>query len=370
MPRRRPSELNVNHERWLVSYADFITLLFAFFVVMYSISQVSESKYRVLSETLTEAFEPTRSVRPLQVGQPSRSPSSSAIDIRGDERGDTTNPQLGESASVDALDELGDLGELGELAQRINDRFSDLIGEDLLEVYANEHWLKVELKDSILFESASAEPSGQARDIFQEMALLLSEYQSPVQVEGHTDNRPIQNVQYPSNWELSAARASAIVKLLAASGVSAARLSAVGYGEYQPVADNDTPEGQAKNRRVALMIAREAMNRPTTPLSETGWLGATGNTQEVPGTSQASSEAAAQAPVPQASVSQESLSQADNGVSTSDAPEEAPDADQSREVEQKVIEPVQLEGGGLLFSSDPELPRQRRVAPQQNAPEP
>ncbi|WP_027329218.1 flagellar motor protein MotD [Marinimicrobium agarilyticum] len=327
MPRRRPTELHVNHERWLVSYADFITLLFAFFVVMYSISQVNESKYRVLSDTLMEAFEPARALDPIQVGQPSLSPSTSAIDIRGDDRGDTEQPRLGQPGGT--ADE-GELGELGELARRISSRFSELIGDDLLEVYANEYWLQVELRDSILFESGSAELSAQAQDIFAEMARLLAEYDNPVQVEGHTDNQPIRNQRYPSNWELSAARASAIVKLLAGAGVGPQRLSAVGYGEHQPVSNNETPEGRAQNRRVALMIAREAVPRPSAALDETdpGFL--------------PPREPEAGTPT------QEGTGGADNGAQDGGAQDEA----------SAPIEPVQLDGGGLLFSSDPDLPRE------------
>lgn len=327
MPRRRPTELHVNHERWLVSYADFITLLFAFFVVMYSISQVNESKYRVLSSTLMEAFEPARAIDPIQVGQPALSPSTSAIDIRGDARGDTEQPRLGHPGGTA---EDGELGELGELARRISSRFSELVGEDLLEVYANEYWLQVELRDSILFESGSAELSAQARDIFSEMARLLAEYDNPVQVEGHTDNQPIRNQRYPSNWELSAARASAIVKLLSGAGVGPQRLSAVGYGEHQPATDNETPEGRAKNRRVSLMIAREAVPRPSAALDDTdpGFL--------------PPREPDAGAPA------QEGRNGADNNPQGSDASEEP----------STPIEPVQLDSGGLLFSSDPDLPRE------------
>lgn len=325
MPRRRPAELHINHERWLVSYADFITLLFAFFVVMYSISQVSESKYRVLSSTLMEAFEPTRSLRPIQVGDLARSPSTSAIDIRGDERGDTDSLELGHDSLE--LGEAAGLGELGELGQRIGEHFSDLIGDNLVAVYANEYWLQIELRDSILFGSGSAGPSAQAQEIFSEMAGLLADYDNPVQIEGHTDNRPISNLRYPSNWELSTARASAIVKLLMDSGVSPRRLSAVGYGEHQPTATNETEEGRALNRRVTLMIAREAVERPSAALDEVD-----------PGTlppRQSGTAEAASGPGP---ATQEPQPDADNTSGS--------------------IEPVQLNGGGLLFSSDPDLPRE------------
>lgn len=343
MPRRRPTELHVNHERWLVSYADFITLLFAFFVVMYSISQVNESKYRVLSETLVDAFEPARAIRPIQVGQPSRSPSASAIDIRGDDRGDTEKPALGEPAGQGAEAPGGPDGELVELAERISSRFSELIGDDLLEVYANEYWLQVELRDSILFESGSAEPSVQARDIFSEMARLLAEYGNPVQVEGHTDNQPIRNLRYPSNWELSAARASAIVKLLAGAGVNPERLSAVGYGEHQPTASNETAEGRARNRRVALMIAREAVSRPSAALD--GDRNDDGSGFLPPRESANDAGPAAEEALPQEAAPQADTTTQGGG--------------ETREQDTHSVEPVELEGGGLLFSSDPDLPRER-----------
>mgnify|MGYP005839054453 CR=1 FL=1 len=323
MPRRQRLTLQDNHERWLVSYADFITLLFAFFVVMYSISQVSESKYRVLSETLVEAFRPARSLEPIQVGQPSRSPSASAIDIRGDWRGDTEQPELGDMGALAAED----LGDLEQLAQRLETDFSELIKDELLTVRANEYWLQVELRDSILFESGSAELSARAQAIFSDLAKLLQQYGNQIQVEGHTDNVPISNLRYPSNWELSAARASAIVKLLVIDGLSPDRLSAVGYGEYQPLVGNDSEDQQARNRRVALMIARQNLERPTQPL-------------QTEGAEPVAVEAAADT-APVVSETAETL-----GAEAAD-----------RESRQSV-DPVELEGGGLLFSSDPELPRQ------------
>lgn len=260
MVRRRRAEVHVNQERWLVSYADFITLLFAFFVVMYSISQVNQSKYRVLSETFEHAFNsrqvtpdttfsnPTRKViNPIQVGEPALSPAPSAIDVKPDSSGDAA------ATGVDQLQEISSL---------FNERFADLISDELVSVASNELWLQIELKDSILFASGDAEPSLQAQAIFDEIGGILKDYSNPVQVEGYTDNIPISSPRYPSNWELSSARASAIVKLLVARGVAPQRLSAVGYGEFQPVASNEHPDGRAQNRRVALMIARRKMERP------------------------------------------------------------------------------------------------------------
>ena len=266
MVRRRHAEVHVNQERWLVSYADFITLLFAFFVVMYSISQVNQSKYRVLSETFEHAFnsrqittDTTSSnpiekiINPIQVGEPALSPDPSAIDVEQE--------SAGEAASTSS-------GQLQEISALVNERFADLINDELVSVSSNELWLQIELKDSILFASGGTDLSLQAQAIFDEIAGILKGYSNPIQVEGYTDNIPINNPRYPSNWELSSARASAIVKLLAARGVAPQRLSAVGFGEFQPVASNEHPAGRAQNRRVALMIARRKIERPGAPVDQ------------------------------------------------------------------------------------------------------
>ncbi len=338
MPRRKPVELNVNHERWLVSYADFITLLFAFFVVMYSISQVNEGKYRALAETLVEAFDPARSLKPIQVGEPSRAPSASVIDLPGAAGGGSAQGQLGSA---------GQLGELQELSEIFTEQFSSLIEDQLVRVDSNEFWLQIQVKDSILFASGSAELSAQAQTIFAEIASVLKGYDNPVQVEGHTDNLPISNLRYPSNWELSAARATAIVKLLEADDVAAARLSAVGYAEHQPVASNETAEGRARNRRVVLMIAKAKIARPITDVESADMESADMETSGLEGQSEpsdaldpAAAESAKVDPSPEVS------------ATDSDAP--------AAGTETPVIVPVELKDGGLLFSSDPDLLRERQ----------
>lgn len=263
MARRRHAEVHVNQERWLVSYADFITLLFAFFVVMYSISQVNQSKYRVLSETFEQAFNSRQPaiadlsstpahqvINPIPIGEPALTPDPSASDSKPEDASD------GAAKPVDQLQEISSL---------FTERFADLIDDELVTVASNELWLQIELKDSILFSSGGAEPSLQAQAIFDEIASIVKDYSNPIQVEGFTDNLPIRSSRYPSNWELSSARASAIVKLLMGRGVAPQRLSAVGYGEFQPIASNEHAAGRAQNRRVALMIARRQMDRPTGP---------------------------------------------------------------------------------------------------------
>ncbi|HEY7883930.1 MAG TPA: OmpA family protein, partial [Cellvibrionaceae bacterium] len=192
----------------------------------------------------------------------------------------------------------------------------DLIDSGLMQISSNEMWLQIELRDSILFPSGSAEASQQARDIFTEVSALLDDVDHPVQIEGFTDNIPISNERFPSNWELSAARASAIVKWMVEQGLDPSRLSAVGYGEHQPIASNNTLEGRAQNRRVAIMISRHKRDRPVA----------------APG---AFTESTTRSPI-----STEGLDSA-TGNATSES--------QMRTIE--------LDDGNLLFSSDPDLPR-------------
>lgn len=350
MPRRRPVELQINHERWLVSYSDFITLLFAFFVVMYSISQVNESKYRVLSDTLLDAFSENdqRSLKPIQVGDPSLSVDPSIIDLE--------HQGQGEFSGDGAFDKTADLP---QLADQFTEQFADLLHDESVQIHSNEFWLEIELKASILFDSADAEPSAEAEAIFADVAGILKDYDNPIQVEGFTDNVPINNARYPSNWELSSARAAAVVKLLAENDVAPNRLSAVGYGEHQPIADNGSEEGRNANRRVVLMIARERRERPHVRDKEAIDRAINSPLVEV-------SE-----PYPQPGLATPS---ADEGEDIAEALGVNPLEDGGVEAEPPLsdgepkepadrlapvgdIKPVETKEGGLLFSSDPDLPR-------------
>ena len=253
MAGRRPKlQMTANRERWLVSYADFMTLLFAFFVVMYSVSQVSESKYRVLSDTLLDTFGmPHREDEPIQVGEIQRgAPIESVADSTyrdGNLDGDLVPPPA---------------DWLNALKEEVNSQMAPLAESGAANVDANEFWLEIELQSNILFASGSADVSDEAIRLFGEFATLISDGDYPVQVEGFTDNLPIATAAFPSNWELSAARATAIVKLLVENGVNPSRLSAVGYGEHRPVADNSTEQGRARNRRVVLAISKLPTDRP------------------------------------------------------------------------------------------------------------
>lgn len=245
MRRRRHSEEHENHERWLVSYADFITLLFAFFVVMYSISSVNEGKYKVISQALLGVFsDPERSMKPIPIG---------------DERPVSVTPAqplIKDSEQVDAGLAQVDSDPLKTISDDVSAAFGDLIQSNQMTVRGNELWVEIELNSSLLFGSGDAMPSDVAFEIIEKVANILKPFANPVHVEGFTDNLPIRTAQYPTNWELSSARAASIVRLLAMEGVNPARMASVGYGEYQPLTSNDTAQGRARNRRVVLVISR------------------------------------------------------------------------------------------------------------------
>lgn len=246
MIRRRTVKYDTKtgHERWLVSYADFITLLFGFFVVMYSVSQVNESKYRTLAETLSETF-----IGPMKV-----------TGVATSER--TDQPQgAGDVPAADLIDTQ-------VLARNISESLAGLVSLEHVNVTATEAWMQIDISANLLFDSASAEPGEEAKSIFREIAGELAPYANEIEVSGHTDNVPINTARFQNNWELSSARAAAVVKLLAEHGVEPVRMSAVGYGEFRPVADNRSADGRASNRRVVLMVARTAVERPVVERQE------------------------------------------------------------------------------------------------------
>ncbi len=244
--RRKKQEEHVNLERWLVSYADFITLLFAFFVVMYAISSVNEGKYRVLSDTLNEVFK----ARPT-------SPTPIEFDNALQEKQASTNapdyielPVPGHDNNLTPPDNPN----LDALSEQITEAVQPLIDDDLIKIKKNDFWLEIDIKSSILYNSGTATLSEDAEDILASIATLIKEYPNDVQVEGFTDNIPIQTRNFPSNWELSSARAASVVHLFEEEGVDPKRMQAIGYGEFKPIADNNTSEGRNANRRVNLVI--------------------------------------------------------------------------------------------------------------------
>lgn len=308
--RRREEEHHskTGHERWLVSYADFVTLLFGFFVVMYSVSQVSEQKYRVLSETLSNVFQGNTS-----------QPADMKVTSDG-------NP-LDQQGRISGLSPDINLIDTEVLARDLEAALIHLVQPGQVRISATEEWVQIDLNANVLFDSASADPKAEAREIFRQIATKLAPFDNEIEVSGHTDDRPIRTARFQSNWELSSARASSVVRLLAEDGVDPQQLSAVGYGEYRPVADNATEEGRAANRRVVLMVARHPVERQVVPLDEVP-------AAEPPQTPILAPPLAA----PPVETSQPVEAQ------VPPAPDTPPDA---------AVEPVRLKNGGLLFTRDP-----------------
>ena len=245
------SDHGSGQERWLVSYADFMTLLMAFFVVMYSISSVSEQKYRVLSNTFSGAFNTSN-----DAGMVSKQ-------VEGDPllTEQKINQQAITPVEIESLSESAP-NMFTALTAQLDKNFQSLIDEKLISLSGSEHWLQIELQSAILFDIGGASIHRSAEPIIEQISTMLMPYGNVVKVEGFTDNTPISNSTFDSNWELSTARATAVVRLMIAQGIQARRLAAVGYGEYQPAVSNNTTEGRAKNRRIVLMISTSDSLRP------------------------------------------------------------------------------------------------------------
>ena len=228
-----------NTERWMVSYADFITLLFAFFVVMYSLSSINEGKYRVLSNSLIQAFRPNEVtieesrdiVPPVVIVQPKPGPLAAAESARQAVKNRMRN-----------------------MADAIRRVLQPLTRSGQVSVAEGANGVTVEINASALFTPGEAVLDRDASAALKAVAGVLAEVDFPIKVEGHTDNLPISNQRFPSNWELSSVRASSVVRLFIEAGVAPERLTAAGYADQHPVAENDTEANRARNRRVAIMI--------------------------------------------------------------------------------------------------------------------
>jgi chemotaxis protein MotB len=239
MPRKRYEEEGDNHDRWMVSYADFITLLFAFFVVMYALSTVNEGKYRQLSNSLLNAFGRV-SVTPIQ-GQPipSAGPGPRAL----------PTPARRDAAALRRETER-----LTGMARDIQKVLAPLVEQGKVRVTQSPRGVTVEINASVLFAQGDARLAPLSVQALQAVADVLKDDDHAIQVEGHTDSVPINNTAFPSNWELSAVRAGSVVRLFADAGVAEHRLTTVGYGSTRPIAGNDAEEGRQRNRRVEVLI--------------------------------------------------------------------------------------------------------------------
>ena len=237
--RRREDGEDHKRERWVVSYADFITLLFAFFVVMYAISSLNEGKYRVLSNALTTAFSGVPLVAPpVQVVAP---PTPVA-------------PLAAQKALRGAATARRDARRMREIADDVGRALAPLVQAGLVRVQQTAAGVAVDIAASALFSTGRAELDPSAAAQLAAIAAVLAQLDNSIRIEGHTDNAPIATREFPSNWELSASRAAAVARLFIANDVNASRIVVAGYADNRPIDSNASAEGRAHNRRVTVMI--------------------------------------------------------------------------------------------------------------------
>lgn len=234
MAKKKKHEEHENHERWLVSYADFITLLFAFFTSMYAISTANEGKFRAMSQSLRAAF-------------------SESIFTTSEKQGGGSSFIRDMKPSM-----LSESNIYTNKFQRIRDALSEIQKEGRLTLLMEEQKITIRISEGILFEPSSDEFVKGGLPVLDEIAAVLKDMPNSIKIEGHTDNIPTNTERFPSNWDLSSARAVKILKyFISAHRYDPTKLSATGYGEYRPVTSNDTPEGRARNRRVDIMVINE-----------------------------------------------------------------------------------------------------------------
>lgn len=223
--------------RWILSYADFITLLFALFVVLYAMSTVNQQKYETVFRSISKAFKVNT---PVITQMPPYEENNSTLNISTMIKPD--------SDLINTQFEM--------LKKNIHQSFDGLLPDNLISIREDKDWVEIELKSSVLYDSGSAKLIKSSFSIIEKIASILNSIPNIIQVEGFTDDTPMQNQMYPSNWELSSARAAAIVRKLEEYGIQSERLSAVGYGKNYPIADNELDMGPSQNRRVKLLILK------------------------------------------------------------------------------------------------------------------
>ena len=244
--RRRHEDRHENLERWIISYADFMTLLFATFVMLYAISSVNTSKYRILQQAFAEAFlgkmvHEDSGLAPKQGGVFDHLPAPVPVPPRN------ISPQL-----QNQIEQR--IQQLSRIYERLSSQFQGLIQKDLVHVTRQPNGVVIYINATLLFTSGSAALTPQALTILDQVGKALVDVPYIVQVNGFTDNAPIHNGQFDSNWDLSATRAISVVKRFVADGIAPNRLVGAGYSEYHPVAPNDSPTNMARNRRVSIVV--------------------------------------------------------------------------------------------------------------------
>jgi chemotaxis protein MotB len=252
--RRRRSQDNKkeNHERWVISYADFMTLLLATFVVLYAVSSINVSRYRAAAEALSAVF--TGKVLVQDKGEGAQ-PSGLFQNLPAPVPKPIMKPQITAKPAEKVPDNVRErVRKLNDAYKNLTHLLHDPIDKGLVHIAHNGLSVVIDINASVLFDSGKAELTNSALAVIDQIGAVLKDSPYSIQVNGFTDNAPIHTAQFDSNWELSATRAISVVRRFVNDGVDPSRLVGAGYGEYHPVAGNDTSEDRAKNRRVQIVV--------------------------------------------------------------------------------------------------------------------
>jgi chemotaxis protein MotB len=268
MARKKKHEEHVNAEAWAIPYGDLVTLLFALFTVMYAISSVNEGKFRVLSDSMIAAFHGApKTLRPVNIGdkEPGKGGDKQLtgitptvfIKLKDDKSTPDGNLAPRDPTRTEGTRSAELPGALIRMQRQVQDAMQSLIDAKLVTVRRENMWLEIEINTDILFPSGAGEFTPTAEPVLDKLAEVLKPFPNPIRVEGHTDDRPIRTAAFPSNWELSAARAASVVHQFTRQGIDPLRLEIVGFGEFHPRQPNDTNEGRNANRRVVVLVLEE-----------------------------------------------------------------------------------------------------------------
>ena len=256
--RRERRHSHENHERWLVSYADFITLLFAFFVVMFASSQTDKAKAKQISEAVEKALKEGKSVSvPPAVAKI----LGGTVDDKGQGNAQMHGPGGAQRAAKESPPD--EVVELTPSLKVLNEKFKQEIQDGKIEISMEPRGMVVSFKQTAFFPSGTDLIDPHTMPVIEKLADALNAVSNPLRIEGHTDSVPIHTSRFRSNWELSAARAISMMELLASQfHVDRSRIGIAGFADNAPEASNDTPEGRAKNRRVDVVILNHLALKP------------------------------------------------------------------------------------------------------------
>ncbi|PWK12992.1 flagellar motor protein MotB [Tumebacillus permanentifrigoris] len=246
-----------NHERWLITYSDLITLLMIFFVIMYAMSSVDQSKFDSLSVSLNKALKASNEIQMSNMG------TSGIVSKRPETNQKPTDPQQQKSTAQQAAEQK----QLDDLKKQVEKYVQQNNLAGMVNVLENAKGIQITLSDAALFDSGKAELKPDAQKILGGLSPFLKVLPNEIAVEGHTDNVPITSGKFPSNWELSAQRAINVLHFFEGAEVAHERLHAVGYADTVPLSPNDSDVHRSENRRVNLIIKRQFPMEPISPLA-------------------------------------------------------------------------------------------------------